>query len=58
MKVYMDQAVWQEPHHKHFYELKTKFGGYLERIIYKKMGIDEALKKAADEAKAILARTY
>jgi len=58
MKVWMDQAVWQEPHHKHFYELKTKFGGYLERIIYKKIGLDEGLQKAAEEAKKILARTY
>ncbi len=58
MKVFMQQPVWREPQHKHFYELKTKFGGYLERVFYQKMGIDEAFKQAEAEANEILARTY
>ena len=58
MKVFMNQPLWREPNQKHFYELKTKFGGYLERIFYQKMGLDEAFAKADAEAKEILARTY
>jgi ABC-type glycerol-3-phosphate transport system substrate-binding protein len=58
MKVFMAQPLWQEPHHKHFYELKTKFGGYLERVFYQKMTLDEAFAKAEEEATDILARTY
>jgi ABC-type glycerol-3-phosphate transport system substrate-binding protein len=58
MKIFMDQPVWREPHHKHFYEFSTKLGGYLERIFYKKMGIDEAFDKAEKESNEILARTY
>ena len=54
----MDQPLWQEPHHQQFYELKTKYGGYLERVFYQKMSIDEAFAKASEKAKEILARTY
>ncbi|MGQ9631311.1 MAG: ABC transporter substrate-binding protein [bacterium] len=57
MKVFMSQAIWREPQHKRFYEIKTKLGGYLERIFYRKMDLKEALDEAEREANALLAES-